>query len=308
MPEVQQPHEYLAHAVESSDVTAIIPTASRPTELTDTIQSLLAQSTPPKTIIVVASEGADVAQGIQENPKITLLFDAGSSARKRNLALSHVKGKYVFFLDDDIELHPAYLSEATALLDDFPAIVGFSGKLLKDGNVTRTEARELIHRWRHQEHWRGRLRIENRSTQFHGSNLIIRRSVLMRESFDERLPAYSLGEDYDLWVRAKRYGLTGRYDRCIAVHLRASGGRLSARKMAYSHIANHWHFIRKGVSTLPYPWSYARFLALCIKLPLLSLLKFRGARSREELQGYSEAICDVVRGRSCPARIANIRN
>ena len=219
--------------MESSDVTAIIPTASRPTELTDTIQSLLAQSTPPKTIIVVASEGADVAQGIQENPNITLLFDAGSSARKRNLALSHVKGKYVFFLDDDIELHPAYLSEATALLDDFPAIVGFSGKLLKDGNVSRAEARELIHRWRHQEHWRGRLRIENRSTQFHGSNLIIRRSVLMRESFDERLPAYSLGEDYDLWVRAKRYGLTGRYDRCIAVHLRASGGRLSARKMAY---------------------------------------------------------------------------
>jgi GT2 family glycosyltransferase len=294
--------------VESSEVTAIIPTASRPTELTDTIQSLLAQSTPPQSIIIIASEGADVAQCIQENPKITLLFDAGSSAHKRNLALSHVTGKYVFFLDDDIELHPAYLSEATALLDDFPAIVGFSGKLLKDGNVSRAEARELIHRWRHQEHWRGRLRVENRSTQFHGSNLIIRRSVLTRESFDERLPAYSLGEDYDLWVRAKRYGLTGRYDRCIAVHLRASGGRLSARKMAYSHIANHWHFIRKGVSTLPYPWAYARFFALCIKLPLLSLIEMRRARSREELQGYSEAICDVVRGRSSPSRLSDIGN
>ena len=71
----------------------------------------------------------------------------GSSAHKRNLALSHVKGKYVFFLDDDVELHPAYLSEATALLNDFPAIVGFSGKLLKDGNVTRAEAKELIQRW-----------------------------------------------------------------------------------------------------------------------------------------------------------------
>ena len=42
----------------------------------------------------------------------------------------------------------------------------------------------------------------------------------MRETFDEALPAYSLGEDYDLWVRVKRYGLTGRYDRCVAVHLR----------------------------------------------------------------------------------------
>ena len=98
----------------------------------------------------------------------------------------------------------------------------------------------------------------------------------MRETFDEALPAYSLGEDYDLWVRVKRYGLTGRYDRCVAVHLRASGGRLSARKMAYAHIANHWHFIRKGVSSLPYPWSYARFIALCIKLPLLSLIECAG--------------------------------
>jgi GT2 family glycosyltransferase len=294
--------------VESSDVTAIIPTASRPTELTDTIHSLLAQSTPPQKIIAVASESANVEPWIRENPRITLIFDAGSSAHKRNLALSHVKGKYVFFLDDDIELHPAYLSEAIALLDDFPAIVGFSGKLLKDGNVTRAEAKELIRSWHHQEHWRGRLRVENRSTQFHGSNLFIRRSVLARESFDERLPEYSLGEDYDLWVRVKRYGLTGRYDRCIAVHLRAAGGRLSARRKAYSHIANHWHFLRKGISTLPYPWAYARFVALCIRLPLLSLIEMRGGKSREELQGYSQAIYDILRGRSCPSRISTIRN
>jgi GT2 family glycosyltransferase len=294
--------------VESSDVTAVIPTANRPTELTDTIHSLLAQSTPPRNIITVATVGADVERCIQENPKITLLFDAGSLTHKRNLALSKVKEKYVFFLDDDVELHPAYLSEATALLDDFPAIVGFSGKLLKDGNVTRAEAKELIQRWRHQEHWRGRLCVENRASQFHGSNLIIRWSVLRRESFDESLPKYSLGEDYDFWVRAKRYGLTGRYDGCVAVHLRAAGGRLSARKMAYSHIANHWHFLRKGVSSLPYPWSYARFMALCIKLPLLSIIKMRGARSRAELQGYSQAIGDILMGRSCPSRISDIGN
>jgi hypothetical protein len=50
----------------------------------------------------------------------------------------------------------------------------------------------------------------------------MRRSILAREAFDGDLPADSLGEDYDLWVRVKRYGLTGRYDRCIAAHLKAS--------------------------------------------------------------------------------------
>jgi GT2 family glycosyltransferase len=293
----------------TADVTVIIPTSKRPTELTDTLHSLFAQWKPPRNIIVVASEREDVERCIQEDPRITLLFDAGSSAHKRNFALSHIEGKYVFFVDDDIELHPAYLSEATALLDDFPAIVGFSGKLLKDGNITREDARKLIQDWNHQEHWRGRLRAEDRLAQFHGSNLIMRRSILGRETFDEALPAYSLGEDYDLWVRIKRYGLTGRYDRCVAVHLRASGGRLSARKMAYSHIANHWHFLRKGVCNLPYPWSYARFVALCIKLPLLSLIEMRrSARSREELRGYAKAICDILRGRSRPSRISDIQN
>ena len=242
---------------------------------------------------------------------MTVLFNSGSSAQKRNVAIAHVEGKYVLFADDDIEFHSAYLAEATALLDDFPAIVAFSGKLLKDGDINREEARELLRRWKNQEHWRGRLFVDRKFPQLHGCNLIMRRSVLTRETFDEALPAYSLGEDYDLWVRVKRYGLTGKYDRCIAVHLKASGGRLSAQKMAYSHLANHWHFLRKGVSNLPHPWSYARFVGLCIKLPLLSLIGLRRGwreRSAEELHGYAKAICDILRGRSHPSRISKIQN
>ena len=287
----------------------IVPTSKRPTELTDTIDSLLSQTIPPRKIIAIANELSDVESCIQEKQTVTLLFDPGSSSRKRNLALLHAEGKYVFFADDDIELHPAYLSEATALLDDFPAIVALSGKLLKDGDINRAEARRLIRGWKPEEHWRGRLFVDRTFPQLHGCNLIIRRSVLRRETFDETLPAYSLGEDYDFWVRIRRYGLTGKYDRCIAVHLKASGGRLSPRKIAYSHVANHWHFLRKGVSSLPYPWSYARFAALCIKLSLLSLIKLRHgprARSAEELRGYANAIRDIVSGRSRPSRVSDI--
>jgi GT2 family glycosyltransferase len=301
----------LSPAHQTSDVTVIIPTSKRPAELTDTINSLLSQSTPPRQILAIANELADVENCIRENPKITLLFDTGSSARKRNLALLRAEGKYVLFADDDIEFHHAYLAEATALLDDFPAIVAFSGKLLKDGDINREGARELIGRWKSQEHWRGRLVVDKKFPQLHGCNLIMRRSVLKRETFDEALPGYSLGEDYDLWVRVKRYGVTGKYDCCIAVHLKASGGRLSPKKMAYSHLANHWHFLRKGVSSLPYPWSYARFVGLCIKLPLLSLIEMlRGYRTRsvEELHGYAKAICDILRGRSRPSRISDIQN
>ena len=294
-----------------SDVSAIIPTSRRPSVLTDTILSLLSQSAPPRRIVVIASEPDDVETCIKENSKVTVLLNPGSAAQKRNVALRYADGKYVLFADDDVEFHPAYLAEAIALMDEFPAIVAFSGKLLKNGDISREEARELIRGWRPKEHWRGRLRVDRRFPQLHGCNMIIRRTVLMRETFDETLPAYSLGEDYDLWVRVKRYGLTGTYDCCIAVHLKASGGRLTPRKMAYSHLANHWHFLSKGVSSLPHPWSYLRFLALCIKLPLLSLTRMRqgsGARSVAELHGYAIAIGDIVSGRSRPSRISEIRN
>ena len=99
--------------------------------------------------------------------------------------------------------------------------------------------------------------------------------------------------------------LTGRYDRCIAVHLKASAGRLSAKEIGYSHLANHRHFLRKGVSSLPCPWNYARFVALCFKLALLAILGMHRVESREKLQGYSAAICDILPGRSRPSRISD---
>ena len=194
----------------------------------------------------------------------------------------------------------------------FPRSWPFLESCSRTETLVAQAARGLIRTWQDQEHSRGRLFVDKRFPQLHGCNLIMRRTLLTRETFDEALPAYSLGEDYDLWVRISRYGFTGKYDRCIAVHLKASGGRLSPRKMAYSHLANHWHFLRKGVSSLPVPWSYARFVCLCIKLPLRSLIELlRGyrAQSTEELHGYMKAIGDILEADHVPRefRIFRIR-
>ena len=110
-----------------SEVTVIIPTSKRPSVLTDTVNSLLSQSAPPRKVIIIANEAADVETCIRDQPKVSLLLDCGSSAHKRNLALPFVEGRYVFFVDDDIELHPAYISEAVLFLEDFPGVIGLSG-------------------------------------------------------------------------------------------------------------------------------------------------------------------------------------
>ena len=53
--------------------------------------------------------------------------------------------------------------------------------------------------------------------------MVIRRAVLNYETFDENLPLYSYGEDYDLSIRLERYGLVGRFQGCIGVHLETPG-------------------------------------------------------------------------------------
>jgi GT2 family glycosyltransferase len=264
---------------------------------------------PPGKIVVVASESGDIEECIRDNPKVTLLFDRGSLTHKRNLALPYVEEKYVFFADDDIEFHHAYLSEAVLLLEDFPGIVGLSGKVLKDGRVTREEAKDLIRTTPEVRHWKGRFPVTGRFKQLYGCNMVLRRSVLERETFDEELPGYSFGEDYDFWVRVRRYGITGIYDRCLAVHLQAAGGRSSPAKVAYSRLANHWHFYQKGISHLPWPWSLVRIGFMCVKFPLRSLgALMRGETSKpgQELCGYALAIADILRGRSRPSRALKV--
>jgi GT2 family glycosyltransferase len=250
---------------------------------------------------------------IRDQPKVSLLLDCSSSAHKRNLAVPYVEGRYVFFVDDDIELHPAYISEAVLFLEDFPGVIGLSGKLPRDGDVSRQKAKELIRTVHEPDHWKGRFQrrflARGRFKQLYGCNMVLRRSVLERETFDDELPGYSFGEDYDFWVRVRQYGITGIYDRCIAVHPQAAGGRSNPAKVAYSLLANHWHFYQKGISHLPWPWSLVRIGFMCVKFPLRSLgalMRGETARACQELCGYALAIADILKGRSRPSRALEV--
>jgi glycosyltransferase involved in cell wall biosynthesis len=247
---------------------------------------------PPGKIVVVASESGDIEECIRDNPKVTLLFDRGSLTHKRNLALPYVEEKYVFFADDDIEFHHAYLSEAVLLLEDFPGIVGLSGKVLKDGRVTREEAKDLIRTTPELRHWKGRFPVSGRFKQLYGCNMVLRRSVLERETFDEELPGYSFGEDYDFWVRVRRYGVTGIYDRCLAVHLQAAG-EVSACQSGVFASRQPLAFLSKGISHLPWPWSLVRIGFMCVKFPLRSL----GALMRGETSSPARNSAAIARDR-----------
>jgi hypothetical protein len=183
--------------------------------------------------------------------------------------------------------------------------VGVSGALLRDGGVDRERARELIRNHRPSIHWKGRFQTTGKFNQLYGCNMMLRRSVLEHETFDEDLKGYTFGEDYDIWVRVSRYGITGKFDRCVAVHLKAPGGRSDPAKVAYSRLTNHWHFLRKGVSHLSPTRELARFLYTCVKFPCRSIRTSITGNKKglRELYGYGRAMGDIILGKSHPSRV-----
>ena len=141
--------------------------------------------------------------------------------------------------------------------------------------------------------------------------MIIRRAVLNYETFDENLPFYSYGEDYDLSIRLERYGLIGKFDGCIGVHLATPGGRVRELLRGYSFVANNWYFLKKGVIHLPLLLAWLRFLLICVgKSILVSLWNLvKGDRSLDwsgRLKGHLLAVKDIFVGRCHPERIKEL--
>lgn len=145
----------------------------------------------------------------------------------------------------------------------------------------------------------------------YGCNMVIRRAALELEKFDENLPLYAYGEDYEMTMRLLRYGRIGRLHGCIGVHLLTPGGRVREVQRAYSQVANNWYFLRRGTVHLPEPWATIRFWSICVgRATLVSAWQAaRGDRSADwpgRLRGNLLAVRDILTGRSHPRRILEL--
>ena len=141
--------------------------------------------------------------------------------------------------------------------------------------------------------------------------MIIRRSILDYERFDENLPLYSFAEDYDLSMRLERYGNIGKFGLCIAAHLASPGGRVPEVQRGYSFVANPWYFLKKGTVHLPPFLAWIRFwLAVFGRTFLFTLWKVltldRSLDWVGRLKGILLAVWDIVRGQSHPRRVLEL--
>ena len=292
----------------------IIASSGRPSVLSETVASLGNQSHKASQLIIVTPCESDVERSILSKYGALLIVGPEGLTKQRNAGIGHLASNidWVVFVDDDVELHADYLLEAGRFLHGNPSVAALSGHLLADGNITREQARSLISRYEYypppgvscfRDH--GPLHL------LYGCNMVIRRSLLEYERFDENLPRYSYAEDYDFSVRLMNYGRVGHLSCCIGVHLQHPGGRISGKLIGYSMIANNWYFLRKRVTHLSFPMDYIRFvLVIVFKRILLNGIALISRKTDRDpcgqLLGNLLAVRDILTGKSSPSRILDL--
>jgi GT2 family glycosyltransferase len=298
--------------MENACISVVIASKGRPDAVTETIECLQRQTLKPQEIIVVVPSPGDLPTNQRgENVKYIVGPHGLTVQRNRGIAAISNETPYVGCFDDDFELKEDYLEQAVAFMNATASIIAFSGKVAANGNINRDEATALLANYKSPGGSRGRFFSKGKHHILFGCNMIIRRSILNYEQFDENLPYYSYGEDYDLSIRLERYGLIGRFDGCVGVHLETPGGRVREELRGYSFVANNWYFLRKGVMHLPLVIAWTRFWSMCVgKSIFVSLCNMlKGNRSldwRGRLKGHLLALRDIFLGRCDPGRIKEL--
>jgi GT2 family glycosyltransferase len=162
----------------------------------------------------------------------------------------------LLFVDDDVELHRDYARFACELFASHPEIVAASGNVVVDASILRADAIGIL---AEAQIPRSDFKSRGKDSVLYGCNMVLRRETALQERFDEALPLYSFGEDYEISIRLRRLGLVGRFSTERLVHLKEATGRLNRKRLAWSIMANNRYFIRKGSTHLPPHLAYLRF-------------------------------------------------
>jgi GT2 family glycosyltransferase len=298
--------------MERSEIAIIIATKARPQILAETLQSVKKQTRPASHIYVSVS-ALDDAPPAGAGEDVTVLVGPPGGSAQRNTAIRHMPGsvRYVVFFDDDLELHPSYLENAVGFLEKNPDVVAISGVMLADANISREDARLVLE---NDQTWTSAAWLRDRGPHhiLYGCNAVVRAWPMRQTLFDENLPLYSYGEDYELSLRLKKFGRVGRLSNAVGVHLQIQSARVSGKRYGYAMVANNWYFIKKGVCHLSPPWSYIRFvLIVVLKRLCINVGHILSGKLRRDpwgqIKGNLLAVLDIVCGRSSPLRILDLR-
>jgi glycosyltransferase involved in cell wall biosynthesis len=291
----------------------VIATKGRPEPLAATLDSAAAALPPESEVIVVdgdAERSAEpvVAQLGALHPGASMRYIASEpgAALQRNVGLDAAAGEVVVFTDDDCTFEVGLFEALDAAYED-PAVVGVTGRieapvhdgvggnphsrlrwLLLGGGPQGTMTSFGFRRPIVDVH-------EPRDVEFMpGPLMTARRELATEVRFDERLAAYSLGEDDDFSYRLSRRGRV-RYEPAARVYHHELGWRsIDRRRMDRLRVVNHTYLFKKNYrQTWRAKAGFARHVAVLIAHRVLN-------REWSGLLGLFEGMRDARRTKGQP--------
>lgn len=249
--------------------TFIIATRHRPTELLETVKSLLAQTVLPKELCIVdSSDDTPVRPEIQ-----SLCRDAGLPLAyhhpaprgltvQRNYGLDRTSGDPVFLIDDDVYLAPDCHEEVLKEYERWgPELGGVRATAIRpsDSPWIAVLWRKLfgIGGW-----WTeasGKLKpgfwIEGISESasvrrvecFVGYFMSFRRAVFDEFRFDENLSGYAHKEDIDFTYRVSRRFVLVQTPKARCQHFKTQTARMPAFHLQRMNLGNQFYLHRKNM-------------------------------------------------------------
>jgi GT2 family glycosyltransferase len=289
-------------------VAVIIATKGR----ADVVRALLAelrrQTSLPDTLIVSASEPADVAQASETNPDTQVIFGPPGAARQRNAGLAAMPAwiDVVAFFDDDFIPSRYWIQQARNIFSQHRDIAVATGNVLADGIKTAglqwAKGHQIVERADDSTNRQAITFKENFLP--YGCNMVFRKDAIADIKFDERLVLQSWQEDTDFGARVARNGRAVWTDGLWGVHLGIKGGRAPGRRLGYSQIVNPRYLVAKGTMS---PQSALRLAAKNVAAnTLLSLYPEPYIDRAGRLQGNLLGLWDIVTGRWYPERAADL--
>lgn len=169
-----------------ADVTVIIPCYNGSAYIAQTIRSVLAQTDPPKQVIVIDDGSTDnSAEVIREFPVELIQQENAGESRARNVGIARAEGEFVAFLDADDVWMPDKIEKQLALLQNNPHAIGAHCPVFNFRDDLDDCAREVTERTMDDPG------LEDLIDYHHvtPSALIVRREVLMEHDirFDEKV-------------------------------------------------------------------------------------------------------------------------
>ncbi len=208
-------------------VSVVIPCHNSARYLSESVDSVLAQTYPSIEIIVVDDGSTDETAVVARSLPVEYVFqqNRGVSAARNN-GISHCRGQYVLFLDYDDRLLPRAIEIGVKLLEEHPECamaVGEHRYIAADGTPLGSSNKHASGRNHYQ------MLLEHNFVETPCSALHRRSSLAATGLFDESLHG---GEDHELYLRIARQGPLIAHDKEVSEYrLHGSSSSRNAESM-----------------------------------------------------------------------------